>query len=74
MKGRDQSEFRIWRTDLGLTQKDAAMKLGYSRYQIQKYDQGRKAPDLTMRLAMSALVHGIPPYENDIYRLAAVAA
>lgn len=59
---------------LGLTQRDAAVKLGYSRVQIQLYDEGKKQPDLTLRLAMSALAHGILPYENDIFRLTAVAA
>lgn len=52
--------FIAWRKRLGLSQAKAAEALGMGKRQIQKYEAGTPIP-LTVRLAMSAIAHGIPP-------------
>jgi transcriptional regulator with XRE-family HTH domain len=64
MKGHDIPDFRSWRIGLGLTQEQAALRLGYSRRVMQLYDQGKKEPHVEMILAMTAIWKGITPDEK----------
>jgi transcriptional regulator with XRE-family HTH domain len=38
-------QFKAWRTTLGLTQQDAADKLGISRGSVQLYERGQRHED-----------------------------
>lgn len=66
-------DFRRWRRKLGLTQAQAAEKLGMGRSAIEQYDTGkRRAPvEIIERLpryialACAAISHGLAPYGSD---------
>lgn len=61
------SDFKRWRKDLGLSQKDAADRLGLKRRMIQYYEKGKRdgqrvAVPKTVRLACYALSSGVADY------------
>lgn len=62
MTTQSESTFRSWRRELGFTQKQSANALGYSVSHIKLYDEGKKEPNLALRLAMSAFTNGLAPY------------
>ena len=68
------SIFRLWRKEIGFTPKESADYLGRSLRQVRRYDAGVKEPDRVVRLAMSALLTGLHPYENSTTRTDSIAA
>jgi transcriptional regulator with XRE-family HTH domain len=63
------TDFKRWRKDLGLSQKDAADLLGLKRRMIQYYEKGRRdgqkvAVPKTVRLACYALAAGVSDYNG----------
>lgn len=52
------TSFRRWRDQLGLSQAEAAEKLGLSLSSVQKYDCGQLVPAYSTRLAMRLLADG----------------
>lgn len=66
-------DFRRWRRKLGLTQAQAAEKLGMGCSAIAQYDTGkRRAPAEIIEvlpryiaLACAAISHGLAPYGSD---------
>jgi len=68
------STFRKWRYDMGFTQLESAEKLGKCRSQIAYYDEGKKEPGVTMRLAMLALSKGLSLDENSTPNADSLAA
>jgi transcriptional regulator with XRE-family HTH domain len=61
------SDFKRWRKDLGLSQKDAADLLGLKRRMVQYYEKGQRdgfkvAIPKTVRLACYALADGVIDY------------
>jgi len=67
------SDFKRWRKDLGLSQKDAADRLGLKRRMIQYYEKGdrdgqRVAVPKTVRLACYALTAGVADYDGPARR------
>jgi transcriptional regulator with XRE-family HTH domain len=63
------TDFKRWRKDLGLSQKDAAERLGLKRRMIQYYETGKRdgqkvAVPKTVRLACYALAAGISDYNG----------
>ena len=62
-------QFRTWRKNLGLKQKDAADLLGLKKRMIQYYERGKrdgkpvKIPK-TVRLACYAVAQGIHDYDG----------
>lgn len=56
--------FRAWREQMQYTQARSAEVLGYSLRHIKRYDTGVWEPNTMMRLAMTALLNGLKPYEN----------
>lgn len=62
MAAQEQSLFRQWRLHEGLTQRQAAEKLGYGITKIWEYDTGRARPDYVVLLAMTAVSLKLPPF------------
>jgi transcriptional regulator with XRE-family HTH domain len=67
------SDFKRWRKDLGLSQKDAADLLGLKRRMIQYYEKGNRdgqkvAVPKTVRLACYALTVGVADYSGPVRR------
>ena len=63
------TDFKRWRKDLGLSQKDAAERLGLKRRMIQYYETGKRdgqkvAVPKTVRLACFALAAGVSDYSG----------
>lgn len=61
--------FRRWREQLGLTQAEAADRLGLKRRMVQYYEAGTRGGrpveiPLTVRLACYALAHGFADYDG----------
>lgn len=54
-------EFRTLRKRLGLTQAEAAARLGVSRKHVSDIERGARVPSLTLRLAMAALARKLRP-------------
>lgn len=57
--------FRAFRLRHGLPQAALADALGVSRHLIIEIEQGRATASRQLRLALSAWVAGLPPYEPD---------
>lgn len=62
-------QFRAWRKQLGLKQRDAADRLGLKKRMIQYYEKGKRdgkpvVIPKTVRLACAALAHGIADYDG----------
>lgn len=70
--------FRAWRKGLGLSQAEAAARLGLARRMIQYYelgDRGRPVPvPRTVRLACWALTRGIGDFDGETEYPAAATA
>lgn len=47
--------FRQWRKRLGLSQQQAAYKLGYCKRRIEAYDRGEENPPQVVKIAMRAI-------------------
>jgi transcriptional regulator with XRE-family HTH domain len=61
------SDFKRWRKDLGLSQKEAADLLGLKRRMVQYYEKGQRngrkvGVPKTVRLACYAVADGIADY------------
>lgn len=61
------ADFKRWRKDLGLSQKDAAQLLGLKRRMVQYYEKGQRdgfkvAIPKTVRLACYAVADGVADY------------
>lgn len=64
------ASFKRWRKSLGLSQKDAAHKLGLKRRVVQYYEKGErdgKAVEipLSVRLACYALSAGVEDFDGE---------
>ena len=62
-------QFKRWRKDLGLSQKEAANALGLKRRVVQYYEKGERdgkelQVPLTVRLACFALSQGVTDYRG----------
>jgi transcriptional regulator with XRE-family HTH domain len=63
--------FRAWRRALGLSQIEAATRLGLKRRQIQYWESGARegrpvSVPLTVRLACFALAQGVADYDGRV--------
>jgi transcriptional regulator with XRE-family HTH domain len=63
------SDFKRWRKDLGLSQKEAADLLGLKRRMVQYYEKGQRdgkkvGVPKTVRLACYAVADGIDDYRG----------
>jgi transcriptional regulator with XRE-family HTH domain len=54
--------FRLWREQMGYSQRDAALALGCSREALGGWETGRHAIPIYIGLAMNALALGMSPY------------
>ena len=78
------SDFKRWRKDLGLSQKEAADLLGLKRRMVQYYEKGQRngkkvGVPTTVRLACYAVADGIadyggPPKHGKLEKAASHAA
>lgn len=57
----DHKKLKKWRTDLGMTQREAAECLGYARESYIRLERGHKPITLTCRLACAAIAAGLSP-------------
>ena len=62
--------FKKWRKSLGLSQKDAAHKLGLKRRVVQYYEKGERDGKkveipLSIRLACYALSEGVEDFDGE---------
>ena len=62
--------FKKWRKSLGLSQKDAAHKLGLKRRVVQYYEKGERDGKkveipLSIRLACYALSNGVEDFDGE---------
>lgn len=65
MSRMEQTAFRQWRERMGITQQEAADRLGVTKSQVANWDAGRdrstgkpSAPGLAARKVMSLLIRG----------------
>lgn len=70
----EPSDFRKWRKNLKLSQKEAAHALGLKRRMIQYYEKGERDGDkvdipLSVRLACFAIVEGVEDYHGPHRKL-----
>jgi transcriptional regulator with XRE-family HTH domain len=68
------SDFKRWRKDLGLSQKEAADLLGLKRRMVQYYEKGQRngrkvGVPKTVRLACYAVADGIADYGGPPRRI-----
>ncbi|MEM9170103.1 MAG: helix-turn-helix transcriptional regulator [Pseudomonadota bacterium] len=70
----EPSDFRKWRKELKLSQKDAAHALGLKRRMIQYYEKGERDGDRvtiprSVRLACYAIAQGVEDYNGPSRKL-----
>jgi len=53
--------FELWRCGRKITKLEASRLLGISHNTVAAYEEGRSEVPLVVRLACSAVSHGIPP-------------
>ena len=61
----ENTAFRRWRRQLGLSQSQAARVLGYGISQVGEYDRGDRNLPLRVLLAMRAVMHELPPLDIE---------
>ena len=70
----EPTDFKKWRKQLKLSQKDAAHALGLKRRMIQYYESGKREGEkvvipLSVRLACFAIAEGIADYHGPTRRI-----
>lgn len=56
------SQLRKWRAQLGLSQDEAARRLGCSRRSLQNWESGKNSIPGYIAMAVSAVSMNLPPY------------
>lgn len=59
------NELRAWRARLGGTQREAAARLLVSERTYQNWEAGNRTPPASIRLAMGAVLYGLPPWRSS---------
>jgi len=70
LRAKNPTTFRLWRDEVGLTRKQAALLLGLSEGQVLRLDYAQKSnpsgkpqkPSLFLRYAMRAIKDGLEPW------------
>lgn len=58
------AEWTAWRKHLGITNAEAARRLGISKNMPAAYERGTRAIPIYVALACAALAYGLPPWRK----------